>query len=134
MNPSVFNNQPEGINPLPGIDRSKALPHWTFEEWEDEKVLTFMEENDMLYPRKLDDGSWVAMHRLLFAWSICCDVKPIEQYSYRWCFTDQEEALYFLNTIKEFDEVPVKRNSLKGHRYVDAPRLISYDKNGFKRW
>lgn len=106
----------------------------TFDGWPEEKVLAFMEENLYLMPRQLADGEWVAMHRLAFTWSICCDITPQQPFKYRWCFADKAEALYFLETIVDYDEVPVRKTSLKGHRYRDEPLYREKDAHGFDKW
>ena len=56
-------------------------------------------------------------------------------YAYRWCFTDRSEAMYFLDTIEEFDEIPTRTQSLRGHRFdCGFARVIHYDKDGYRKW
>lgn len=133
---SSYNNPTtlkEIYNPLPG---NKASSKWdNFYNWDDEKVTTFLNENNYTHHRKLEDGSWVAIQRLMFTWSVCCDITPTSPYAYRWCFQDLEEAEYFITTIKEFDEVPVRKESLRGHRFHDGQaRYVKFDELGFKMW
>lgn len=126
-------NIEEIYNPARGTKASSKYDN--FYDWDDAKVLAYLEKNAYTDARKLEDGSWVAIHRLLFAWSICTDISPMSPYAYRWCFQDKEEADYFLANIKEFDEVPKRKESLKGHRFHDGQaRYVKYDKHGFKMW
>ena len=40
-----------------------------------------------------------------------------------------------LDTIEEFDEIPTRTQSLRGHRYDGGfARVIHYDKDGFRKW
>jgi hypothetical protein len=43
--------------------------------------------------------------------------------------------MYFLDTIEEFDEIPTRTQSLRGHRFDGGyARVIHYDKDGFRKW
>lgn len=106
----------------------------TFEDWPEEKVLAFMKENHFQLPRKLAGGEWCALLRLAFTWSICTDVTPYTPFKYRWCFEDKDEALYFLKTMEDYDEVPVRKTSLRGHRYKTAPLYREQDQFGYDKW
>lgn len=105
-----------------------------FKAGSDNEIKAWIEANHYLMPRKLDDGSWVAISRLMYTWAVCVDMDEVTAYRYRWCFGDITEALHFLSTIKEFDEVPVRRKSLKGHRYSGDPLLVEYCERGYPRW
>lgn len=107
---------------------------FTFAGASDKEIISWLEGNHYISPRKLDDGSWVALHRLMYTWSVCVDMDEVTAYRYRWCFDDLIEATHFLSTIKDFDEVPVKRKSLKGHRYSGEPLLVEYHADGKPRW
>lgn len=106
----------------------------SFEGWAREDVLAFLKENNYLMARQLPGGEWVAMVRLAFTWSICTDVTPYTPFNYRWCFEDKAEAVYFLKTMKEYDEVPEHKSSLRGHRYRTTPLLFEKDEHGFDKW
>lgn len=123
----------EYVNPEPGIKATSMYD--SFLAWKDEDVVKFLIENRFTNPKKLKDGSWVATMQLIYTLSVCTDITPMTPYAYRWCFKDPEEAMYFLENIQEFDEIPERRSSLKGHRYhgLDA-RLIAYDELGLKKW
>lgn len=99
-----------------------------------EQVQQFLRENQFELFRQLETGEWVGVMRLAFTWSVCMDIGPISPFIYRWCFQDIAEALYFYEHAKEFDEIPTKINSLKGHRYAREPRIVMYDEKGFARW
>lgn len=122
----------EQVNPEKGIRNVEIGGSW--ERYTNEELYQFFAENMLLDPRQLEDGSWCAKKKLAYTWSICCDVTPTTCFAYRWCFKDEAEADYFLATMKEFDEVPVKRDSLQGHRYNATPRLVITDELGIKKW
>lgn len=105
-----------------------------FDEWEDEDVIKHLHSEMFIKPRKLADGSWVAISRLTTTWSVCCDITRMTPYAYRWCFLDLAEAEYFLENIQEFDEIPERRSSLTGHRFSRYARLAAFDHLGLKRW
>ena len=135
-NISGYNNTTtlkEVFNPQRGNRASSKYDN--FYDWDDDKVITFLNDNCFIHHRKLGDGSWVAIMRLAFTWSVCTDITPMSPYAYRWCFENIDEALYFIDTIKEFDEVPTRRDSLRGHRFHDGQaRYVKYDELGFKMW
>lgn len=84
--------------------------------------------------RKLADGSWVGIYKLAYTWSVCTDITYGSQYGYRWCFKDYNEALYFVENMQDFDEIPTRRESLKGHRWSDNPRIRITDELGLQKW
>lgn len=102
----------------------------------DEQVEKYLiDDCDFIKVRKLESGEWIGILKLIFTTSVCMDIDYITPYVYRWCFEDKEEAELFFETAKEYDEIPIKRESLKGHRYnKDNPLLIEYDSLGFKKW
>ncbi len=100
----------------------------------DEQIEAFLKEQGFIEVRKLDDGEWVGLLKLAFTMSVCCGVEEISPFKYRWCFADPTEALLFYATVKEYDEVPEHKESLRGHRYVDAPRYVEYDVVGRPKW
>lgn len=130
------------VNPNPGI-RGYRYPEEFFPNEEnlaypgmnDNQVKDFLLRNYYQHPRKLADGSWVALFPLATTWSICTDITKESPYAYRWCFTDFNEAMYFLDTIEEFDEIPKRTQSLRGHRFDGGyARVIHYGKDGFRKW
>ncbi|MDC3552198.1 hypothetical protein [Escherichia coli] len=107
----------------------------TFDGWPDEQVIAFMTENQYTNIRKLPDGEWCGLFRLAFTWSVCMGVTPLTSFRYRWCFADREEALYLIETAEEYDGVPVRKTSLKGHRYPYGQALYKEkDEHGFEKW
>ena len=121
----------EFFNPNPGRRNIGFSDVWNLPDEEVEKKLT----NEGFYKvRKLEDGSFVGCMKLMHTMSVCIDITPTTPYAYRWCFKDPEEAFYFCDNIKEFDEIPVKRSSLQGHRFALESRLVVTDKHGFKKW
>lgn len=101
---------------------------------DDKDMMAFLSKEGFINPKKLDDGEWVAIMQLAFTVSVCCGIERLTAYKYRWCFKDPQEAFYFLENIKDFDEVPTRRASLKGHRYMDNPLYIEKDSRGFNKW
>lgn len=100
----------------------------------DKAFLDFLVSEGYINPKKLQDGEWVAIMPLAFTTSVCCGIEEITPYKYRWCFKDPAEAYHFLDNIKDFDEVPEKRESLKGHRYLRAPLYVEKDARGYDKW
>lgn len=84
----------------------------------------FCLENGFSEVRKLESGEWVGLMRLMFTLSVCTGIEEITPFKYRWCFADPSEAKEFYNAIIEYDEIPTKRISLKGHRYQTGTGLL----------
>lgn len=104
-------------------------------EWSDEQIVKYLvEDNHFLAVRKLKSGEWIGLLKLAFTLSVCMEIQEISCFTYRWCFEDPDEAIHFFVNAKEFDEVPTKRTSLRGHRYARAPLLTEYDERGFAKW
>ena len=130
------------VNPNPGIKAFRYPKEFypneenlAYPGMNDKQVIEFLLKNQYSEPRKLADGSWVALFMLATTWSICTDITKESPYAYRWCFKEKDEAMYFLDTIKEFDEIPVRTQSLRGHRFDSGyARVIHYDKDGFRKW
>lgn len=120
------------FNPYPG-SRSVAAPDELLKMQDEEWFLAYLKNNRIENIRYVD-GAWCGLQQLAFTWSVCCDVTINSTFAYRWCFEDKEEALFFLNTMASFDDVPAKRESLKGHRYRDSPRMVQFDNLGFAKW
>lgn len=115
------------------------LSSLSFDDWPDEKVKDYLIGlNNMLAFRRLEDNSVVDVALLMTTISICTGVEPLSPFKYRWCFRDAEEAKYFYQNVKEFDEIPSleHRKSLVGHRYHQetGPLLKEYDQLGIPRW
>lgn len=105
-----------------------------FDDWPEEKVLAFMADNRILSPRKLADGTWAGICELMYTTSVCMDVTPLKAFAYRWCFEYPAEAFHFLATAQDFDEVPARKTSLKGHRYITQPLYMEQDALGLNKW
>ena len=110
------------------------MRHDSFDDWSDQDLNQFMQENGFLAWRRLATGEVVALLKLMFTLSVCCDVTPSRVFQYRWCFEDPSEAMHFYSNIQEFDEIPTIRSSLKGHRYLSKPLLVEYDQFGYAKW
>lgn len=122
----------EWVNPNPGQRNVGYSDVW---DKPDEEVIKYLtDEEHFIKVRKLEDGSFVGCMKLMYTMSVCIDITPTTPYAYRWCFKDPEEAFYFCDNIKEFDEIPVKRLSLQGHRFALESRLVVTDKLGLKKW
>ena len=100
----------------------------------DESFKAFLESEGYIGARKLEDGEWVALMPLAFTLSVCCGIEWHTSFKYRWCFKEAHEALFFLENIKEFDDIPVRRTSLKGHRYLTSPLYMEKDERGLNKW
>lgn len=128
---ALFPPGTEWVNPEPGrmnIERTR------WQDMSDEEVIGFLTERKFTNIRKLEDGSFVGCLKLFSTISVCTDIGQCTAYAYRWCFVDPKEAEDFCNSIKEFDEVPVNRSSLRGHRYAEKARLAKVDNLGFVKW
>lgn len=120
------------------IDEDDKLSNQEFLNMTDDQVIDYIVSKnppiDKTMVRKLADGEWIMLYPLMFTLSVCCGVGKINQFKYRWCFENPEEAIYFFNTCENFDDIPTKRESLKGHRYLKTPRLVEYDELGYPKW
>lgn len=110
------------------------MPNPSFPNMSDEEVADFLSSQGCQDFRKLPDGEWIALMPLAFTLSICCAPDECSAFKYRWCFEDPAEAHYFFENCQEFDEIPVRRTSLKGHRYLDKPLYVEYDQFGHAKW
>ncbi|HBQ3191054.1 TPA: hypothetical protein L7W01_005365 [Klebsiella variicola subsp. variicola] len=105
-----------------------------FSEKTDREIESILLDHGFKKVRKIKDGCWIGILPLAFTTSVCMDIDEITPFRYRWCFADPSEADFLFTTANEFDEVPVKRNSLKGHRYRDEPLLQEQDEFGYDKW
>ncbi|HGH5398728.1 TPA: hypothetical protein ACJI3N_005332 [Raoultella planticola] len=105
-----------------------------FSEKTDREIESILLDHGFKIVRKIQDGSWIGILPLAFTTSVCMDIDEFTPFRYRWCFADPAEATYLFDTATEFDEVPVKRDSLKGHRYRSKPLLREKDELGFYKW
>ena len=109
--------------------------HLSFERWPAEERDAFFRDNLYIPPRQLADGDWAGIVRLAFTWSVCMGITPSMPFTYRWCFEDKAEAEFFLATAQDVDEIPVRKTSLKGHRYTSRePLYREKDRLGFDKW
>ena len=139
-----YKGEPNSIllNPNPGFKGYRYPKEYmpdaedlAFPNMNEQQIQEFLTRNRYQHPRKLADGSWVALFMLATTWSICTDITRETPYAYRWCFRELDEAMYFLDNIVEFDEVPVRVTSLHGHRFDSGyARVIHYDDLGFRKW
>lgn len=105
-----------------------------FDGFTDEEVTQFFEGQNYKFFRKLANGEWILLVRLAYTYAVCLGASPVSAYKYRWCFENWAEALLFYSTVADVKEVPTHRDSLKGHRYCDSPRLFVFDELGFCKW
>lgn len=108
----------------------------SFVDVPEEEIRAFLTQSGFIDFRQLEDGTVIGLLPLMYTLSVCCDVTPTTAYHYRWCFEDREEAVYFFQSVKKFNEVPTRRKSLKGHRFPrrSGPLLEENDENGFPKW
>lgn len=107
----------------------------SFENMTRIEIDDFFKENSFIIWRKLDDGEYIALQRLMFTMSVCMGVELTLAYKYRWCFEDPAEAVQFFNQAKQYDDIPEQRESLKGHRYLSKkPLLVVLDELGLPKW
>ncbi|EPO4282072.1 hypothetical protein ACUARP_004551 [Klebsiella pneumoniae] len=95
---------------------------------------SFLLQQGFLRVRQLADDSWIGILQLAFTTSVCMDIDEVTPFRYRWCFADPAEANHFFETAVDYDEVPAKRSTLKGHRYRGEPLLREKDEFGFNKW
>lgn len=105
-----------------------------FEGMSQAQIDEFLRSNLFIAWRQLPGGEWIGLYPLAFTMSVCMDITKHQAYAYRWCFEDPAEAIYFYENAKEYDEIPTRRESLKGHRYGRTPKLLEFDELGFARW
>lgn len=121
-------------------EEAKRFLHerYSFDSMTDEEVIAWLIENEAIKSadeaRKLPDGEWIILHQLTFTLSVCCGITKDTMFKYRWCFKDRAEAIEFFNTCENYDDIPAKRTSLVGHRYLTKPRLVEYDDLGYRKW
>lgn len=128
----IYPPNQEWVNPNPGQRNASYSDAW---DKPDEEVIKYLTEvGGFSRVRKLEDGSFVGCMKLMYTMSVCTDITSSTPYAYRWCFKDPQEAFYFCDNIKEFDEIPEHRTSLQGHRFAREPRLAATDQLGLKRW
>ncbi|WP_454889995.1 hypothetical protein [Serratia quinivorans] len=106
----------------------------SFDGFSDDSVIDFMTANGYTNIRKIHDGTWSGIIRLAFTHSVCMDVSPLTPFRYRWCFEEKAEALYFVENVKEFDEIPERKQSLRGHRYLGVALYVEKDEFGLPKW
>ncbi len=123
----------EWVNPAPGV-RQYISPYASVDVNDEVEFPKWLAMQHFTNIRRLEDGSWVGIYPLAYTWSVCSDITHGSQYGYRWCFKDYDEALYFVENMKDFDEIPTRRESLKGHRYSDNPRIKITDELGLQKW
>lgn len=100
----------------------------------DEEFYEFLQDQGYKNIRKLPDGEFAATIELAFTTAVCCGMDVVTAYKYRWCFSKSDDAIGFINSLTEFDQVPTNLENLKGHRYQDRPLLKLKDEKGFDRW
>ncbi len=84
--------------------------------------------------RKLPDGEFVATKKLAYTTAVCSGMDFVTSHKYRWCFSEKSDAVDFVNSMVDYDEIPKNTSSLMGHRYHSEPLLVLYDERGFARW
>lgn len=99
-----------------------------------EEMRNYLLNNGFSRVRQLDDDTWVGILKLAFTTSVCIDIEEVSPFRYRWCFQDPAEAVYFFETVKDYREIPTRRESLRGHRYRGEPLLREKDEYGFDKW
>lgn len=63
-------------------------------------------DNRYLCWRRLEDGTYIALMRLMTTVALCIGVGPITPYKKRYCFRDITVALGEYNEMKTGDDVP----------------------------
>lgn len=77
-------------------------------------------ELNLCAPRKLQDGTWAALSRLMFTTAICVDFDAITQYESRYCFSHNERlpswctATYWLAQFKTKNSLPIGNCAYRG--------------------
>lgn len=128
----LFPPNGEWVNLEPGQRNPKALKLLGVD---DALVVSFLKDQSKYFNiRRLEDGSFVATISLDFETVVYTDISSMGIFAYSWIFNEYSEAIEFGNGIKTFDEVPIKRNSLVGHRYEKMGRFARTDNFGFVKW
>lgn len=117
-------------------DRLRQYGWGSFEGWPENEVRDFLiTKCNIIHARQLPDGSWCGLLQLLYTLSVCMGITPTDAYVYRWCFEDPKEAAHFYKTAVAYDEIPVRRESLVGHRHTTGiPLYVEFDQLGLPKW
>lgn len=117
-------------------ERLRKYGWCSFDDWPEEEVHDYLTTKcGIIHARKLEDGSWCGLMKLLYTLSVCMGISPTDAYCYRWCFEDPAEAVHLYKTATEYDEIPERRESLKGHRHTTGmPLYIEFEQLGLPKW
>jgi len=74
-------------------------------DWDDEKITQFLISNEYHSIRKLPDGTWAAITRLLYTAGLCVGLDAFG-WAARYCFDDTSKAVCELYKIQSLTEVP----------------------------
>lgn len=122
-----FADQPASQNNFPYRER-------TFDDYTQEELENYKKANGLLALKKLPDGFWCSVKPLMYTVSICAGAEPLLLFRYRWCFEDAKEAVLFWKQIQNYDDIPESRDSLVGHRYLNYPKYLEFDKLDLPKW
>lgn len=61
--------------------------------------------NGYYRPKQLADGSWCALHRLMFTTSLIIDMSETSWYK-RYCFQTEAAAINALDNLQTVDDIP----------------------------
>lgn len=71
----------------------------------DQAFRQMLEANGYYDIRKLPDGTWAALYRLIFTTAICTGLDDLG-WAYRWCFDDPDMAAAGLAKLEAMDDEP----------------------------
>jgi hypothetical protein len=63
-------------------------------------------ENGYLFVRKLDDGTWVGLTRMIYTWGLCVGLSQGDGYERRYCYEDQLLAINEIQRMKSSEDIP----------------------------
>ncbi len=100
---------------------------------DDEGFADWLVTQHFTHIRRMSDGHWIGMQKLMFTMSICVGITRMEAYRYRWCFPDPAVAEKELEAFDHLKHIPTQ-GTYVAHRYIGLPLVVEYDELGFRKW
>lgn len=110
-------------------DPNYEEPRKLFEDFTDEEKIAYFNNVLTVFKcRKLEDGTWIGLHELMFKRSICVGLGYNQIYQYRWCFKDRARAEIEADKFKKIDDIP-ELGSFVAHRTATKPLVVKHPVN-----
>lgn len=72
---------------------------------DDSAFVAMLLRNNYQHIRRLPDGTYAALYKLMFTMAICTGLNGTG-YAYRWCFDDEARAFSELQKLENMDDEP----------------------------